>query len=337
MRCAASGSSMIALSVISRHSADGGRALSRSAASTTLASCGLESWRGERLTAITKSVWPCGAPRRGLAAGLAEHPLADLDDQPALLGDRDEAGGGDRAELRVLPAQQRLDAEHPRGVGEHDLGLVGERELPGGERVAQLGLELEPLDGARAHRAVEELQLRLAVLLGLVHRGVGVAQQLLGGRRRCRRRPRCRCSTERKRWRPSRTNGRLISSATRSAIRRRSDRLMIRSSRITNSSPPKRAIVSPGRTAPVRRSAAATSSSSPARWPSESLMTLKSSMSANRTARRVLVSRRRSSASASVRSKSARLGSPVSGSWWAWWSRRSASCLRAVMSTPWEM
>ena len=76
-----------------------------------------------------------------------------------------------------------------------------------------------------------------------------------------------------------------------------------------------------------RRSAAATSSSSPARWPSESLMTLKSSMSANRTASRASASRRRSSASASVRSNSARFGRPVSGSWWAWWSSRSASLL----------
>ena len=48
----------------------------------------------------------------------------------------------------MLPAQQRLDAEHLGRVGEHDLGLVGERELAAGERVAQLGLQLQALDGA---------------------------------------------------------------------------------------------------------------------------------------------------------------------------------------------
>ena len=56
--CAASGSSMIAVSVISRHSADAGRPLTRSASSTTRARLGLESWRGLRLTAMTKSGWP---------------------------------------------------------------------------------------------------------------------------------------------------------------------------------------------------------------------------------------------------------------------------------------
>src|SRR3954471_22526353 len=162
---------MITLSVISRHSAEGGSAWARSASATTAARFGLESWRGERLTAITKSSWPSARP--------ADDPFADRDDQAAVLGDRHEASGGDHAVHRVLPAQQRLDAEQA-AVVERDLGLVVQRELAAGERVAQPGLELEPLDRPGAQQLVEDLEACLAVPLGVVHGGVGVADQVLG-------------------------------------------------------------------------------------------------------------------------------------------------------------
>ena len=57
-----------------------------------------------------------------------------------------------------------------------------------------------------------------------------------------------------------------------------------RSSRIVNSSPPWRAAMSPARIVAARRWATSTRRRSPARWPSESLTTLKSSRSRNRTA-----------------------------------------------------
>jgi hypothetical protein len=47
----------------------------------------------------------CGDRR----AGLPQHPAAELGDQRRLLGQRDELDGGDVAEQRVPPAQQRLD------------------------------------------------------------------------------------------------------------------------------------------------------------------------------------------------------------------------------------
>ena len=43
-------------------------------------------------------------PRRGLAAGLGEHPLPDGDDHPGLLQHRDELGGTDDPTRRVAPA-----------------------------------------------------------------------------------------------------------------------------------------------------------------------------------------------------------------------------------------
>ena len=80
---------------------------------------------------------------------------------------------------------QRSSASVPNmcAVREPDLGLVVQLELAARERVAKAGLELEPLDGARAQRLVEDLQPRLALLLGLVHGGVGVADQVVGADR----------------------------------------------------------------------------------------------------------------------------------------------------------
>ena len=50
-------------------------------------------------------------PRRRLAAGLAQDPFADRDDEAALLGERNEVAGRDQAALRMLPAHQRLEAD----------------------------------------------------------------------------------------------------------------------------------------------------------------------------------------------------------------------------------
>ena len=50
------------------------------------------------------------APLRHLPAGLADRPQADLLDQAALFGQRDEFRRRDLAEHRIVPARQRLDA-----------------------------------------------------------------------------------------------------------------------------------------------------------------------------------------------------------------------------------
>ena len=86
------------------------------------------------------------------------------------------------------------------------------------------------------------------------------------------------------------------------------------STRTANSSPPKRATVSPGRSASFRRGATPVSSSSPAAWPRLSLISLKWSMSQNSTA--VSVPRRRDCwrACASRSPNSVLFGSRVSGS-----------------------
>src|SRR3954451_860669 len=49
-------------------------------------------------------------PADQVAAGLADHPGADRDDEAGLLGDRDDLAGQDQAALGMAPAQQRLVA-----------------------------------------------------------------------------------------------------------------------------------------------------------------------------------------------------------------------------------
>ena len=99
-----------------------------------------------------------------------------------------------------------------------------------------------------------------------------------------------------------------------------------------NSSPPKRATVSPGRSTSIRRVASMHRSSSPALWPSESLTSLKRSRSMNSTATDV----RRRAAWLSVSERrsmnSVRLGRPVSGSCSPWRRISSSERRRSIAS-----
>ena len=63
------------------------------------------------------------APGLELAAGLAQHPRAELHDEAGLLGQRDEVLRQQPAELRVLPAEQRLDpVDARRSAGSRSAG-----------------------------------------------------------------------------------------------------------------------------------------------------------------------------------------------------------------------
>ena len=88
----------------------------------------------------------------------------------------------------MAPADQRLEAARA-SVAAHVLDrLVGDAELARAERLRQLDLEREPLDGDVAQRRVEHRHAALALRLRAVHRDVGVAQQRLGGAARASRR-----------------------------------------------------------------------------------------------------------------------------------------------------
>ena len=103
--------------------------------------------------------------------------LPTLGDEPGLLGERDEVLREQVAELRMLPAHQRLDAGHGAGA-EGDDRLVVEHQLALLERAAQGALELEAMAHIGRHLRGVGLEAALAGALGGVHGGVGVAEHL---------------------------------------------------------------------------------------------------------------------------------------------------------------
>ena len=126
-------------------------------------------------------------PLRHRAARLGQRPLADRDDQPRVLGQTDERVRRHQTELRVLPPQERL-GRHAATRGEVDDRLDHQAELLVLDRPLEPSLEIEPGVERRAHVVVEHLDPRLAALLRLVHRGIGVVQQALRSAPRARHR-----------------------------------------------------------------------------------------------------------------------------------------------------
>ena len=120
-----------------------------------------------------------GADEGRPAAGFAQHPFADLEDQAALLGDLDELARRHQAALGMLPAHQRLVADHFAALRLDD-ALVVQPQLALADGAAQIGLEREAPRGRLVHLLGEELVVGAPELLRVVHGGVGVADQRLG-------------------------------------------------------------------------------------------------------------------------------------------------------------
>jgi len=78
----------------------------------------------------------------------------------------------------MLPADEGFEADQAV-VEQRDDGLIVDAEFLPLESPPEVGLELQPRDGARVHRGVEDLVAVLAPLLGPVHRGVRVAEQVV--------------------------------------------------------------------------------------------------------------------------------------------------------------
>ena len=130
---------------------------------------------------------------------------------------------------------------------------------------------------------------------------------------------------------PPARSGCAISRCSRSATPTASSTPPIDSHSTVNSSPPKRATVSSGRSIRWTRAATSRSTSSPAAWPRLSLIRLNLSTSRKYTA--IACVRERCAIAWSSRSpKSARLGSPVSESYSASRSSSASMRLRSVTS-----
>ena len=196
-------------------------------------------------------------------------------------------------------------------------------------RAPQVVLHVDPVHRLVGHRRLEQGVPARWVALGPDHRDLRLAEHL--ARRRPPGRPRAIPSDAlMNHSRPPIGNGVRSSLPIRSAIRRASSASRTGSRMIPNSSPPKRATVSLGRSEPTRRWPTAASSRSPTAWPTLSLMTLNRSRSSRITATdRAIGRRRRPARGRSGRSSSSRFGSPVVGSWsaprWAASNRRELS------------
>ena len=120
---------IMVLSVISSWSRSGGRPVcGQQPATSSHQSPGACTCRTARLT-LTNGAGPAvGRPALGLPARLGEHPAAEPDDQPGLLGQPDEAAGAQHPQLGVPPADQRLHPEQ-RAVAQRGQRLVVQEEL----------------------------------------------------------------------------------------------------------------------------------------------------------------------------------------------------------------
>ena len=88
-----------------------------------------------------------GEPRRHLPARLVERQPADVDDHAGVFGDGNEVRRRHQPAHRVAPAQQRLESGDAAGA-QRDDRLVVQLEGALVDRVAQVGLELQPRHGA---------------------------------------------------------------------------------------------------------------------------------------------------------------------------------------------
>ena len=254
--------------------------------------------------------------------------LADRQDQAGLLGQRDELGRRHRAQLGAVPAQQRLDAGDARR-SQIELGLVVQRQLVALDGAAQARLQRQPLERQRLQSAVVELEVVLALFLGVVHRDVGVLHQRAA--RRCassgniadadaggdaallaldhHRLDHRRQQLARDRGRPARRRA-GPAAAPRTRRRPGAPRCRWRAG------------------CPCRRLATSRSSVSPASWPRVSLMNLKRSRSMNSTANLRWLRLDAASTWFSSSANITRLGRPVRLSCVARYSMRSSASLR---------
>ena len=129
---------------------------------------------------------PVAPPGGRLGAGGVQHPVADLHDQIAFFGQREEGLGRERlAGLGAVgvPAHERLAADRPPAA-ERQQRLVVEQQLVAGEGVVEAVLDLQPRADLAAQVLVEQLEVVPARALRAVHRDVGLAQQVLRARPR---------------------------------------------------------------------------------------------------------------------------------------------------------
>ncbi len=122
-----------------------------------------------------------GFPVLELKAGLLDGPGVDGAGDAGFFGDGDELGVGNQPALWVIPAELGFEADDFFGF-EGDDGEIVEAKFLSRQRIFEIGFDVQALHGDGVHAGVEDDMAGAAGGFGMVHRGVGVAQQFLGGR-----------------------------------------------------------------------------------------------------------------------------------------------------------
>jgi hypothetical protein len=104
--------------------------------------------------------------------------MADRNDESSFFSDRYKPIGQDRPAIGVLPANQRLESGQPAAL-EFNYGLVLNEEFVSIDCAAEVGLELQKVHGAGVHAFIEYDVSCLTERLGLIHGGIGIAQEIL--------------------------------------------------------------------------------------------------------------------------------------------------------------
>ena len=223
--------------------------------------------------------------RRSVAHASRRTQAPMRDDQPGLLGQRDERRRAARGRARGAPSARAPRSPRCAPSASDDQRLVVQAQLAALDAAAQRGLQRERGRGRRWRIASSKTSTRLAAVLGAVHRGVGVADQVLGRLE----------AVARERDADARLQERLAvlrrGTARRTVVEQalgdRRARPRRRRCPRTAASTRRRRSARACRTGAgreLRRMATSTSRRSPASWPSESLTTLKRSRSRNSTA-----------------------------------------------------
>ncbi len=153
--------------------------MSRKRGLTASTTDGLSNWRGDTLTETpTPGATSCQRARSPARRCCNIHsPIGWM--RPGLLGDADELVGRDELHVGTLPAHERFEVRRA-ARRERDDRLVVRDELVAVDRAPQRRLEVEAGRHEGLHALVEQLDAAAAAVLGAVHGGVGVADELVG-------------------------------------------------------------------------------------------------------------------------------------------------------------
>ena len=178
-----SGFSITRLSVISSLSEPGRTPVRASTVFTSCSRSCRRRWRLDMLTLAkiggsTSSAFCQAASSRAVRSS---RKTLEIDDEPGLLGERQEILGPDAAEARMVPAQHRLEARDGAVLEPHDR-LEQHLDLAAVERPAQIALQRDAVAAVGAHGRPEHLDAVAALALGVHHGDLGVLQHLVAAR-----------------------------------------------------------------------------------------------------------------------------------------------------------